>query len=922
MITRTKILISSIVVLTLATAVATPFVVYLKILPKLVSNPKIINCAEKSVKKYVNIDVEIKNPYLKTSMTPEIFFGLDGITASKDGKKMLEVQKLDTAFSFKDIFNKHIVVEKVGLDYVFADVNKIMSSLPKQKEEKKHESDWDIDFYDSVLSLKKSLILYTLEPNVNVKVQANNLNIDNTQKVKRYVHFDIDTEVAKAGKMLHFAIADKNSVVIQNKRLYVNDCVLDINRSNVHINATASRKEGFNVDLSSRKFGVRDVTAIVDSNIIINNGSEILSYFKDMDGNFDFDINLKKNDISGKVKLNNLKLQIVPVNNLPLTLTGGEVLLSKKDIKFKDFLGYHGRQAVNKVKINGVIKDYTNSCDTDVTIDTSLRNEFAKDYLSKIVGFPMQIVGKAGSRILVKSIFNKIDVTVMSKIAKGDDILVDGTSFSPVAYDRAVKADMHFEDNILNIKNIDYYIAQVINKQSKIKPVLSLSGNVDCSRPLPVVMDFGFNVPRPLPSEFLNLFVGQKLFRGGKFSGELRVLNNGPYPVLKGHMTAEKIMVPSQRFLVEEGELSTDPNGIYINSKGRFRRSHYDLKGTFANAIKYPIVVKDVDFGMDSIDVERMMQAFNEQNTSAIEKKEITNVEYDDNDDTVVFDVNNLIVEKCILRLKEGKYKNIEFGNIVANLTLDKNNVLKLESNKFDIAEGISTLKVNCDLKKHLYAIRLGIKDVNSSLMSESLLNLPREISGKASGLIELNTDESLKLNGSIKFLVKDGVIQKIGLVEYVLKFAALFRNPLVMISPSTLSDMITIPDGKFEKITGDMRLKNNVVEMMKIKSYSPQLSAFIVGRYNLENSDAILRIYTKFSNKNKGVAGFLRNISLNSLANRIPLSSRNDIQYYSSELEQLPAIEADEKDCQIFLTKVDGDVEHNNFISSLKKIK
>ena len=255
-------------------------------------------------------------------------------------------------------------------------------------------------------------------------------------------------------------------------------------------------------------------------------------------------------------------------------------------------------------------------------------------------------------------------------------------------------------------------------------------------------------------------------------------------------------------------------------------------------------------------------------------------------------------------------------------MTLDKNNVLKLESNRFDIAEGISTLKVNCDLKKHLYAIRLGIKDVNSSLMSESLLNLPREISGKASGLIELNTDESLKLNGSIKFLVKDGVIQKIGLVEYVLKFAALFRNPLVMISPSTLSDMITIPDGKFEKITGDMRLKNNVVEMMKIKSYSPQLSAFIVGRYNLENSDAILRIYTKFSNKNKGVAGFLRNISLNSLANRIPLSSRNDIQYYSSELEQLPAIEADEKDCQIFLTKVDGDVEHNNFISSLKKIK
>jgi len=158
--------------------------------------------------------------------------------------------------------------------------------------------------------------------------------------------------------------------------------------------------------------------------------------------------------------------------------------------------------------------------------------------------------------------------------------------------------------------------------------------------------------------------------------------------------------------------------------------------------------------------------------------------------------------------------------------------------------------------------------------------------------------------------------------VEYVLKFAALFRNPLAMISPSVFSDLVNIPDGNFDKITGDLKLKNNKIELIKIKSYSPQLSAFIIGCYNLENSDAILRIYTKFSNRNKGITGILRNISLNSLANRIPLNNRKDTNYYAAELEQLPDIDADEKDCQIFLTKVDGDIEHNNFISSLKKIK
>ena len=75
-------------------------------------------------------------------------------------------------------------------------------------------------------------------------------------------------------------------------------------------------------------------------------------------------------------------------------------------------------------------------------------------------------------------------------------------------------------------------------------------------------------------------------------------------------------------------------------------------------------------------------------------------------------------------------------------------------------------------------------------------------------------------------------------------------------------------------------------------------------------------------SNKGEGFAGVLRNISLNTLANRISASGRNDSNYYASEIEQIPQIQADEKDAQVFLTKVDGDVVNFNFLSSLKRIK
>ncbi len=225
-------------------------------------------------------------------------------------------------------------------------------------------------------------------------------------------------------------------------------------------------------------------------------------------------------------------------------------------------------------------------------------------------------------------------------------------------------------------------------------------------------------------------------------------------------------------------------------------------------------------------------------------------------------------------------------------------------------------------MKNHKYNIWLALVNVDSNLMATSLLNLPKEIHGKASGLIELNTDDTLKLNGKIQFRVYEGIIAKVGLVQYALNFAALFRNPLTMISPSAITDLVSIPEGKFDQIDGDLFLKDNVVALMRIKSKSPQLSSYIVGKYDLENQDAALRIYTKFSSRKKGALGFLRNISLNSLANRIPLSSRNDSNYYSSEISQLPPIDADEKDCQIFLTKVDGDIVQNNFLSSLKKLK
>ena len=901
-------------------------VLYLKVLPALVSNESVINEVEKILNKSLGVELEIENPMLKTYISPEVAFSVEKIKMTKGDEKLLFAKNFDTEISFKKLFEKRIVINKFGADNLLVDLTKLSELFPAEDQQKEQKpTDWNIDLFDSILYLKNSVLIYKTSPDVIVKITAKNLGVDNTQKVERFVHFNVDIDVIKNNKTVNISFADENKVIIKDKHIYVNDCVLNINKSKMFFNAQADNDKNFEVLVYSKRFFIPDVIKLLKTNIIENNINDVLVYFDRINGDFDFGIKLTNDGLDGVIKVNKVDTKIVHLNHLPVTLTNGVIKLDESTITLSDFKGFYDNRPSNTFDFTGTVKDYLKSIDTVVDINAKLTNDFTEKYVSKLVGIPLTLKGDANSRILVKSVYNKVDIMLAGKIAKGDDILVDGASLSPTGYDRAVKTDLYLDGNILNIKNINYYIASDIYKGVKLKPLLMLSGNFDIAKNK--LLDLGFEIPNPLPSEFLNVLIGQRLFKKGTFSGNLHYYDNkGDYPVLEGNLEAEKIIIPSQRLFLKKGTIKTHNGTIDVVAKGKYRRAGYNFTGKIANAVKFPIVVKDINLTIDEIDIDKMLASMNtsvDKNQAALQAENIqSEADIETEGGAPTFDMSNLIIENCILQVLKGNYKDINYKNVKATLTLDKNSLLKVYSNRFEIAEGHSSAKIDCDLKNHKYNLVLGIKDVNSDIMSTSILNLKREISGKASGIISLNTDETLKLNGTIKFNVKNGTIQKVGLVEYVLKFAALFRNPVAMISPSTFSDMVNIPEGDFDKITGELYIKNNVIEMMKIKSYASQLSAFIVGRYDLECSDATLRIYTKFSNKGKGFAGALRSFSLNSLANRIPLNSKNDSNYYASELKEIPPIDADEKDCQVFLTKVDGDVEHNNFISSLKKIK
>lgn len=937
-------------VITLGSIIVVWFIFYLACLPVIISSSRTINLVENLVNKYTKLNLTVEKPVFKPHILPQAGFEVKNLVLKKDEQELMNIKNLETKVRFGKILFKNITLDKLTADNLTLDVDGLLNALPTPQTEQNSEPaefDWDIDFFNANLGVKKAFISYNYTPETKIRIGIKNAQLEQTPDAK-YLHINTRTDIIQNNKpLLTFEVNDENKVKLQNKSIVVDNLQIDINKSIVTLASLINRKT-FDVNVKSDRFFVKDIFDLVNSNLIIPNGKEMLSPLTNPGGAVSFDVKLHNDELSGTIGMKNARAAVKDLGALPLVMPKGLITIYPDRMVFSDFNGYYGKNKSNTIKVSGTIKDYYKTFDSDLTIDTVATNEFLADYLAGLIGgTTIKISKDIPTRVIYKAVNNKMDITWLTKIAKGVSIGIDDTPSALNDYDRAVTGEFILDGNELDIKNLNYYIAQDIYKgMAKIDPILIFDGKMNIATG--ELHEAGFSFGRELPSEFLNVFVRRKLFKGGTMKGSLYVLFRNNIPKVKADMQIAKARIPSQRLFIKNATLQTNREDIKINANGRFKRVKYDLAGVIKNELVTPVIVKDLELNLDKVDVDRLLKSLNNQhqpegsttpaqaipapenplpetvavNETPEEECLDENGEECEADDNYMFDTNLIAIEKCAFRLKEGYYNGLTFGNIEANMTLDRNGIFNLQSNRFDIAEGISTLKINCDLKTLKYYIRLGVKDVNSDMFSTAILNLSKEISGKASGLIELTSDASMKLNGSIKFMINDGTIGKIGLVEYLMKVASIFRNPVAMISPATIMDIVNIPEGNFDKIEGELTLKDNVIQRMNIKSYSPTLSALIRGRYDLEKADASLRIYTRFSSSHKGFAGFLRNFSLNALANKVKLSGRNDANYYAAELKDLPPIEAKNEDTQVFLTQVEGDVEHNNFLSSLKKIK
>ena len=234
------------IVIFLAIIAALPFVFYLKVLPYVVSNEQAISYVEQYVKESSKLDLVVKKPVLKTDLSPELSFSVDEISLKKDNASLLNIKNFDTTISFEKVFEKTIVLKKVGLDDLFADVNKLMAlSTEPAKPQKK--SDWTVEWLDSILYLKNCYIIYDVDKKTKVEVFGKNMEITSSREPK-FVRFDLKINVTKGKDKLRIVLFNKNNIYIKDHKIFIDKAKLGINRSSVYINAFADlRMEGLKI---------------------------------------------------------------------------------------------------------------------------------------------------------------------------------------------------------------------------------------------------------------------------------------------------------------------------------------------------------------------------------------------------------------------------------------------------------------------------------------------------------------------------------------------------------------------------------------------------------------------------------------------------------------------------------------------------
>ena len=837
--------------------------------------------------------------------------------------------------AFSDTFNVDIVTKFSGADsYLKGSITPNESDLTKSSakfklnlnlgvkmlsysrllniiKEQHYFSNNDLKFLLTNAPLNKIDFLFNAFGMVKGEIPANFKKQDYS-KVKLYGNFEpINSDVSKNIKFIDGKYsADGSKIIISNShvKFFDSDVYAD-----GHINDFI-RNPQLNLKLSANNFSFGNVQNFVN-NSDIKLFRILLSDFVDYKGYLDFNLNIKKNFPYGKIKFNNISM-FNKKQQIPLILKSGAIKFTGEKIFVDAFNFNYGN---TPIYFNATARDYLSKKPLfNAMFSTNIDESSADKLINPYLTYPFKVKGEIRLKGRIKGDFNNYSLISYLTLPRGTDITYMGANFGDIQYDREFEANANFAKNSAKINNASY-VMFIPSQNNKPTPVTMLKayGNLISNGKNLSFSNFRIFTPNAVTAKVFNVIFKKSVLKQGLFKCDLNLNGSVLLPHATGKINFRNINIPLYSTKINDLDCDISKRKIIATIKGKSFDSDVEIFANIQNKQTLPVIVENLNIMSKKTSLSQLIEGISQlpKGSSDIVPGQ-----------PIILKPKDLLILDGHASADEIELYNIKASNLKMHFSNPTGDMLNINDMSFDIAGGNIKSSGNFDVSSMLFDIDSVVNDCDANTLSENFLGLQNQIYGRTNAKIKLkgkipeNAQDIKLVSGNVNFSVNNGKMPKLGSLEYLLRAGNLIKSGILGLTLNNLIEVLMpYKTGEFSAIKGSFELGAGKISSLEIFSKGNNLSLFIYGNYDIINDDANIEVLGRLSKNVSNVLGAAGNASLNTLlstltGNKIKEGARSQIV---ENVNKIPLIEISADDYRLFLAKIKGKLNSEDYVKS-----
>ena len=652
----------------------------------------------------------------------------------------------------------------------------------------------------------------------------------------------------------------------------------------------------------------------------------------DINGEVDIKGYIKNGGIYSDTNLNNVNFIYKPLN-ARIDIKSGKANMRGNTL----YLGnINSTVSSMPVYLNGNISNILTNPSLDLYTSGKLTQRFLDRVYNDNSVYPVKVKGDVKYKAHLKGTFDKLRAIADLNVGEDSSIYfmgatlagastgavnADGLATNPVE----IIADTILASDSIRINSLKYnQIITSQNKKTSVQNQLYASGNIKLLKDKILKFNnFKIKTLEPTNARIFNILLKKPTIKQGLFTSDLTINGTSAAPMVLGNLKITGIDIPFWDTTIRDIDVDFQKDYIMLNSRGSILTNDITLLAQIVNNPIPPYIIENVTLDADALDLNMLMEKLDDINTDRLRSKQLQN------DMTLTFSPEQVIIKDGQIKADKIIIKKAQATDFNSTLHLGEDHVLNVDNFEFNLANGTVNGNIKSDLSTMGMNGSMSIKNADAQIISENFFDMPGQMYGLVTGDLNVackgstSTDCVKTLSGDGHFDVTDGRMPKLGSLEYLLKAANLVTGGVTGLSINGIIDLITpLKTGNFEKISGDIKVKDGVATDIDVYSSGKELNMYLTGNYDITSLVADMEVYGSLSKNFSTVIGKIGNMSLNRLLNKIPGININEINpKTTSNINKIPNFDKDST-LRVFKAEIFGDINGSNYVKSFKWIK